>query len=63
MPGTILDIKVKPGDTVSAGQVVLILEAMKMENEILAPTDGVVDTIQVSKGSSVNAGDVLMSIK
>jgi len=36
---------------------------MKMENEILAPTDGVVDTIQVSKGSSVNAGDVLMSIK
>jgi biotin carboxyl carrier protein len=63
MPGTILDIKVKQGDTVEAGQVVLILEAMKMENEILAPSAGVVDTIQVSKGASVNAGDILLSIR
>jgi biotin carboxyl carrier protein len=63
MPGTILDIKVKPGDAVKAGDVLLILEAMKMENEIIAPSAGTIDTIQVSKGSSVNAGDVLLSIK
>jgi len=63
MPGTILDIKVKPGDKVDAGQVLLILEAMKMENEIMAPAAGVVDTVQVSKGASVNAGDVLISLK
>ena len=58
MPGTILDIRVKPGDAVKAGDVLLILEAMKMENEIIAPNAGTIDTIQVSKGSSVNAGDV-----
>jgi biotin carboxyl carrier protein len=63
MPGTILDIKVSPGDAVKAGDILLILEAMKMENEIIAPSTGTVDTIQVSKGSSVNAGDVLLSIK
>jgi biotin carboxyl carrier protein len=63
MPGTVLDIKVKPGDAVTAGQVLLILEAMKMENEIIAPSSGTVDTIQVSKGASVNAGDILLSIK
>jgi biotin carboxyl carrier protein len=63
MPGTILDIKVKSGDAVTAGQILLILEAMKMENEIIAPSAGTIDTIQVSKGSSVNAGDVLLSIK
>ena len=63
MPGTILDIKVNPGDAVSAGQVLLILEAMKMENEIIAPSGGIVDTIQVTKGSSVNAGEILLSIK
>jgi biotin carboxyl carrier protein len=63
MPGTILDIRVKPGDAVKAGDILLILEAMKMENEIIAPGAGTVDTIQVSKGSSVNAGDVLLSIK
>jgi biotin carboxyl carrier protein len=63
MPGTILDIKVKPGDAVKEGQILLILEAMKMENEIIAPSSGTIDTIQVSKGASVNAGDVLLSIK
>jgi len=63
MPGTILDIKVKAGDSVAAGQVLVILEAMKMENEIMAPAAGVVDTVQVTKGASVNAGDVLLSLK
>ncbi len=60
MPGTILDIKVKEGDAVSSGDVLLILEAMKMENEIMAPADGTVTSIQVQKGASVNAGDVLI---
>lgn len=63
MPGTILDIKVNVGDSVAEGQVLLILEAMKMENEIVAPAAGVVDTIQVAKGAAVNAGDVLVSLK
>lgn len=63
MPGTILDIKVKEGDSVKAGEVLMILEAMKMENEIMAPADGTVATINVSVGASVNAGDVLLSLK
>lgn len=63
MPGTILDIKVKPGDVVAEGQVLVILEAMKMENEIMSPGAGTVDTIQVTKGAAVNAGDVLLSLK
>jgi biotin carboxyl carrier protein len=62
MPGTILDIKVSPGAVVKKGQVLLILEAMKMENEIVAPTAGTVIQIQAVKGSSVNAGDVLAVI-
>jgi biotin carboxyl carrier protein len=63
MPGTILDIKVNAGDSVTKGQVLAILEAMKMENEIMAPRDGKVVSIQVSKGSSVNAGDVLLALQ
>ncbi|MCL2493367.1 MAG: biotin/lipoyl-binding protein [Clostridiales bacterium] len=63
MPGTILNVLVKPGDAVKKGQVLLILEAMKMENEIVAPADGIVDAVAVAKGASVNAGDVLASIK
>jgi len=63
MPGTILDIKVNPGDTVKKGQVLLILEAMKMENEIMAPRDGKVAAINTSKGSSVNVGDPLISLE
>ena len=61
MPGTILDIKVSEGAAVTAGQVVLILEAMKMENEISAPADGIVASISVVKGASVNSGDTLMT--
>jgi len=63
MPGVILDIKVSTGTSVKKGDVLLILEAMKMENEIVAPSDGTVASINVSKGSSVNAGDVLVSLK
>ncbi|KPU26611.1 biotin attachment protein [Caloranaerobacter sp. TR13] len=63
MPGTILDIKVKEGDNVKGGQVLVILEAMKMENEIVAPRDGKVVSINTTKGASVNAGDPLVSLE
>jgi biotin carboxyl carrier protein len=63
MPGTILDVKVAPGQTVAEGQILLILEAMKMENEIVAPQAGTVDAILAAKGASVNAGDGLISLK
>lgn len=63
MPGTVLDIKVNQGDTVTEGQVLVILEAMKMENEIVAPRSGKVSAINTSKGSSVNAGDPLVSLE
>jgi glutaconyl-CoA/methylmalonyl-CoA decarboxylase subunit gamma len=63
MPGTINDVKVKAGDSVKKGQVLLILEAMKMENEIMAPADGVIASVNISKGSSVSAGDVLVAFK
>jgi biotin carboxyl carrier protein len=63
MPGTILDIKVKAGDAVKAGQVLMILEAMKMENEIMAGCDGTVTSVMVSKGASVQTGDALCTIK
>lgn len=63
MPGTILDVKVAAGTTVKKGQVLLILEVMKMENEIVAPKDGTVSQIQAAKGSSVNTGDILAVIQ
>lgn len=63
MPGTILSVSVNPGDSVKKGQVLLILEAMKMENEIVAPQDGTVASVNVVKGASVNAGDLLVSLK
>ncbi|HSL93568.1 MAG TPA: biotin/lipoyl-containing protein [Bacillota bacterium] len=62
MPGTILDVKVSVGDQVKAGQTVVILEAMKMENEIGAPIDGTVKEVRVQKGATVNPGDVLVTI-
>lgn len=62
MPGTILDIMVKTGDQVKKGDVLLILEAMKMENEIVSPQDGVIASVNTSKGASVNSGDLLVSI-
>ena len=60
MPGTILDVKVQQGANVKKGDILVILEAMKMENEILAPQDGTVAQVSVTKGASVNSGDVLV---
>ena len=62
MPGTILDVKVSNGDSVSKGQVIMILEAMKMENDIVAPCHGSVTSILAKKGDSVNSGDTLATI-
>ena len=62
MPGTINDVKVATGAAVKKGQTLFILEAMKMENDIVSPADGTV-TVTVSKGASVNSGDLLAVIK
>ena len=62
LPGTILDIFVKPGDKVSTGQRILLLEAMKMENNIESDKTGTVTEIKVSKGDAVMEGDVLIVI-
>ena len=62
MPGTILSIKAPVGTAVKAGDVVLVLEAMKMENDIVAPCDGTVKQMLVAKGASVNTDDVLAVI-
>ncbi len=62
MPGKILDIRVGAGQAVKRGDVLMILEAMKMENEIVSPQDGTVAGIQVSVGSAVEAGDTLASL-
>lgn len=63
MPGTIFDIKVNEGDIVQEGQVLLVLEAMKMENEIMAPAAGKVISINKSKGVIVSSGDVLVVLE
>ena len=62
MPGTILKVNVEKGQAVKAGQVLVVLEAMKMENEILAPKDGTVTQVVVSKGSTVDTGAALVVI-
>ena len=62
MPGTILNVKVNVGDQVKEGDVVVILEAMKMENEICAPKSGTVAQVLTAKGSTVNTGDAMISI-
>ncbi|WP_339409193.1 sodium-extruding oxaloacetate decarboxylase subunit alpha [Pseudomonas sp. EA_35y_Pfl2_R5] len=63
MPGNIVDVLVKVGDTVKAGQAVLISEAMKMETEVQAPIAGTVKAVHVAKGDRVNPGDVLVEIE
>lgn len=60
MPGTILDIRVSQGESVKSGQILIILEAMKMENEIVAPRDGVVNQVVTSKGATVDTGATLI---
>lgn len=62
MPGKILGVKANPGQAVKKGQVILILEAMKMENEVVAPADGTVASINVSVGDMVESGDVLATL-
>ena len=62
MPGTIIAVKKNVGDAVKAGETVVVLEAMKMENDIVAPSDGVVKSIVATKGSTVNTDDVLVVI-
>ena len=62
MPGVILNIKVAVGQSVKKGDLLLVLEAMKMENEVVAPEDGVVATISVNKGQSVKTGDLLVGL-
>ena len=60
MPGKVLSINVKAGDAVKSGDVLLILEAMKMQNEIMAPADGTVSDVRVSAGQTVATGDVMI---
>ena len=62
LPGNVLAIEVNPGEAVKAGQVLVLIEAMKMENEIVAPCDGVVKQILVNKGAVVATGDKLLVI-
>ena len=60
LPGTVLRLFAKPGQRVKAGEVLLILEAMKMENEIAAPADGLVSEVCAEAGAAVQSGDVLV---
>lgn len=62
MPGKILAVKASVGQAVKKGEVVLILEAMKMENEVVAPEDGTIASIDVAVGSAVEAGDTLATL-
>ena len=62
MPGTILAVKVSAGQQVKKGDVICVLEAMKMENDIPAPQDGVIASVNVQKGASVAANDVLATL-
>lgn len=62
-PGKILEVMVKEGDTVTSGQPVLVIEAMKMENELLAPAGGTVAKIHVAANAAVNAGEALLTIE
>jgi biotin carboxyl carrier protein len=62
LPGTVLQVKVSGGEQVKAGQVLMVIEAMKMENEIMSPKDGTVAQIVAAKGATVNTGDPLVVI-
>ena len=62
MPGTILDVKVSNGAKVAKGDVIRVLEAMKMENDIVSPVDGTITSIVVKKGDNVQSGDTLATV-
>lgn len=62
MPGKILSVKVNAGQAVKKGDVLMILEAMKMENEVVAPSDGTIASVDVTEGSSVEAGAILATL-
>lgn len=62
MPGTIVDVKVKVGDKVTNGTVIAVLEAMKMENDIVCDQDGTVASVNVAKGDSVETGTVVVTL-
>ncbi|MBN2602300.1 MAG: biotin/lipoyl-binding protein [Candidatus Marinimicrobia bacterium] len=62
LPGLILKIHVKPGDAIKAGQNLVVMEAMKMENDVQAPANGTVKSILIKEGDSVNEGDVLIEL-
>ena len=63
MPGTVVSVKLHEGDAVKAGDVVLVLEAMKMENEITAPLDGTISHLACAEGSTVAGGEVLFEVE
>lgn len=63
MPGSIFKVNVKKGEAVKKGDIIIVLEAMKMENEIFAVADGVVKTVEVTEGATVNTGDVLVTFE
>ncbi|MFO7637089.1 MAG: biotin/lipoyl-containing protein [Clostridia bacterium] len=62
MPGTIMSIKKKTGESVAKGEIIMVLEAMKMENEITAPQDGTISSINVSASAAVESGQLLASL-
>ena len=63
LQGTVLDVPVKAGQAVKAGQILVVIEAMKMENEVVAPADGTVASVSVQKGDAVAAGDPLVTLQ
>lgn len=62
MPGTVIEVRVQPGDRVQRGDVLLVLSAMKMENEIPSPAAGVIKAVSVAAGATVNSGDRLVQL-